>query len=388
MTAQSPPKLTLVGHPFSPIGRGRALRVVFAACRRVGIETAVRDVWNVQEPEAAHKTSIAPFLTTSFGEINLFHLNGDEIEPALKHLGPLPSGYNIVTPTWELPSYPIKWAHQISQFDEVWAESNYVRQSIAAAVDRPVIHMPLPTEIELDFFRGRRYFGIPEGSYVFLLFFDCRSYIARKNPQAVVECFRRLLAARPLAPTCLVVKLHGAEAAPRELEGVLADLHNFRSRVVVLNTTMLEVEVHNLIRCCDAFISLHRSEGYGLGLAEAMFLGLPAIGTAYSGNIDFMTPENSIPIGYRLVPVPPGAYPHADNQHWAEPDLDEATTQMIRLIDDPAAGRALGVRASRSIRTNFSYRAAGLRYARRLTQIASINMPRNNSNNRAMPEAC
>ena len=104
-----------------------------------------------------------------------------------------------------------------------------------------------------------------------------------------------------------------------------------------------------------------------------MYLGLPVIGTGHSGNLDFMTPDNSIMIGHRLVPVPCGAYPHAEDQYWADPDLDEATARMIELIDDPAAGRALGARGSRSIRTGFSYRAAGLRYANRLAEIAELN---------------
>jgi glycosyltransferase involved in cell wall biosynthesis len=131
---------------------------------------------------------------------------------------------------------------------------------------------------------------------------------------------------------------------------------------------MQEVEVHNLIRCCDAFVSLHRSEGFGLGLAEAMYLGLPVIGTGYSGNMDFMTTENSMPIGYELVPVPLGAYPHAEGQHWAEPDLDEAESRMIGLLDNPESGRMLGSWASRSIRTGFSYRASGLRIVQRLIE--------------------
>jgi glycosyltransferase involved in cell wall biosynthesis len=191
----------------------------------------------------------------------------------------------------------------------------------------------------------------------------------RKNPQAVVECFRRLLEERPWARTSLVVKLHGAEAAPAELQAFLASLNDLRGRVVVLNYTMTEVEIHNLIRCCDAFVSLHRSEGYGLGLAEAMYLGLPAVGTGYSGNMDFMTPDNSFPISFQLVPVPAGGYPHSEGQHWAEPDLDEALACMIKLLDHPGEGRALGVRASRSMRVDFSSRAAGLRYANRVTHI-------------------
>ena len=370
---RTPERVTLVGHPFAPIGVGRGLRVTFAACRSVGIETAVRDVWNLLEPEPAQAASILPFITNSYGAINIFHLNGDEVEPALERIGPLPLGYNIIAPFWELPRYPATWARQLEQFDEVWAASDYIRQSIAAAVEGPVIHMPLPTEVSLDAFRSRRYFGIPETSYAFLFFFDCRSYIVRKNPQAVVECFRRLMTARPWARTCLVMKLHGIEVAPTEVKNLLSDMHDLHGRVVVIETTMREVEVHNLIRCCDAFVSLHRSEGYGFGLAEAMYLGLPVIGTGYSGNMDFMTRENAILVDYRLVPIQAQAYPHAEDQHWAEPDLDQATEYMIGLVDNPAAGRALGARGSRSIRIGLSYRAAGLRCARRLTEIKGVD---------------
>ena len=370
---QTVPRVTLIGHPFSPIGTGRAVRVTFAACRSVGIDARMRDVWQFLEPEGAQVDSIVPFLTTTYSAMNIFHINGDEVAPVLERIGPLPPGYNIIVPFWELPRYPAEWACQLQRFDEVWAGSHYVRRSIAAAIDRPVIHMPLATEIALDTFRGRRWFGIPENSYAFLFFFDGRSYIARKNPQAVVDCFRRLLTSRPWARTCLVIKVHRVDAASADVREFLAGLADLRERVVVLEATMPEVEVHNLIRCCDAFVSLHRSEGFGHGLAEAMYLGLPVIGTGYSGNMDFMTPENSIPIGYRLIPVASGSYPHAEDQHWADPDLDEAVTQMIRLLDDPASGRALGRRASRCIRTAFSYRASGLRYKRRLDEIADAS---------------
>jgi glycosyltransferase involved in cell wall biosynthesis len=370
MNAPNLLRVNLVGHPFNPIGTGRALRVAFASCRSIGIETTVRDVWEFQEPEAAQAASIMRYLTRGYGEINVFHLNGNEIEPALERIGPLPQGHNIVVPFWELPRYPSEWAQQLERFDEVWAASRFIRDSVKASVKLPVFHMPLATEITFIQYMGRRYFGIPECNYAFLVFFDCRSYIMRKNPQAAVDCFRRLLDARPWARASLVVKLHGAEAAPAELQVFLESLKELRGRVIVLNATMTEVEVHNLVRCCDAFVSLHRSEGYGLGLAEAMYLALPVIGTAYSGNMDFMTPENSFPISYELVPVPPGAYPHSEDQTWAEPDLDEAVARMIELVDDPTRGRAIGLEASRSMRRDFSNRAAGLRYARRLAELS------------------
>jgi glycosyltransferase involved in cell wall biosynthesis len=188
----------------------------------------------------------------------------------------------------------------------------------------------------------------------------------------VVECFRRLVKARPFARAVLVLKLHGGENAPAELQTFLDSLADLTGRVVVLDATMQEGQVHNLIRDCDAFISLHRAEGFGLGLAEAMYLAKPVIGTAWSGNMDFMTAENSHPVPYELVPVPQGAYPQAENQEWAEPNLDAATAAMLALVDDQAAAKALGARASQDIRTGHSYRAAGLRYAARLAELAAL----------------
>jgi glycosyltransferase involved in cell wall biosynthesis len=366
----APLRLTQVGHPFNPIGTGRATRLVFAAARAAGLHVRVKDVYHFQMPEGAQAREISPHLTTDFGPVNLFHLNGDEIEPALNHLGGMPHGYNIVAPFWELPHFPHEWAVQVNRFNEVWAPSAFIRDAVAAAVEIPVLHMKLPTEVALDGFLSRRYFGIPEDSFAFFTFFDGRSFMARKNPQAVVACFRRLVAARPFARAVLVIKLHGGENAPAELQNFLAGVEDLAGRVVVLQATMQEGTVHNLIRDCDAFVSLHRSEGFGLGLAEAMFLGKPVIGTAWSGNMDFMTAENSHPVPYALAPVPEGAYPHAQGQAWAEPDLDAATAAMLALVDYQAAARALGTKASRHMRTHHSFRAAGLRYAARLAEIA------------------
>jgi glycosyltransferase involved in cell wall biosynthesis len=368
---RTPLRLTHVGHPFNPIGTGRATRLTIAAAQAAGIEIYVRDIYRFQKPETAQARAILPCMTDEFGAVNIFHLNGDEIEPALNHLGGLPDGYNIVAPFWELPKFPAAWAAQVNRFDEVWAPSAFIRDALAAAVDVPVLHMKLATEITLPHFESRRHFGIPENSFAFFTFFDGRSYMARKNPEAVVAAFRQMVAVLPYARTTLVIKLHGRENAPAELQTFLDGLDDLAGRVVLLDATMEEPQVHNLIRCCDAFVSLHRAEGFGLGLAEAMFLGKPVIGTGWSGNMDFMTAENSHLVPYELVAVPAGAYPHAEGQQWADPDIAAAASAMCALVEDPVAARALGTKASRDMRVGFSYRASGLRYADRLKAISS-----------------
>ncbi|MDM0077388.1 glycosyltransferase family 4 protein [Variovorax sp. J2P1-59] len=366
------PKITLVGHPFSPHGTGRALRLSLAACESAGIEVRVRDVWKQNPPEPSHQ-AITPLLTDTYGDINLFHVNGDEVIRTLDHLGPANGHFNVIFPFWELPRYPDIWARQLEKFDEVWAASNYIKDMLGRSVNRPIKHMPLATEIDLASFYDRKYFGIPENSYTFLFFFDCRSFIARKNPQAAVAAFRQLIAARPWVTTHLVIKMHGAEAARSEAQALFESVADLRERILILPERMQECEVHNLIRCCDSFVSLHRAEGYGLGLAEAMFLGLPSIGTGYSGNMDFMTSVNSVPVGFSLIDVPPEAYPHWEHQEWAEPNIAEAASRMIDLLDNPKKGRELGSNASRDMRVNFSYRATGQRYRARLEEIQSAH---------------
>jgi len=360
------PSPTLIGHPFNPIGTGRALRVTLAALWAVGVRPRVRDIWEFQTPEPSQARDILPLRTSEFGAINIFHINGMEIQKTLERLGPLPSGHNIIQPFWELPRYPSDWTSDVELFDEIWAPSRFVFDAISAAVDRPVHHMSLPVEVDIDQFLSRRYFGISEASFAFLFMFDLKSYIARKNPQALIRCFRQLIATRPWSAITLVVKVQGIDAAEGDARAFVESLEDLGSRVVVIDRMMTDAEVAGLIACCDAFVSLHRSEGFGLSLAEAMYLGIPTIATAWSGNLDFMTSETAELIDYKLVPVPLDAYPHAEHQVWAEPDIDQATERMTAFVDDPAAARALGQRGSRHIRAHACYRAGGLRYLKRL----------------------
>ena len=364
------PQPTLVGHPFSPVGTGRALRVTAAGLRAAGVRPNVRDVWQLHTPEPDQAREIVPLQTGQCGALNIFHINGMEIAATLDRLGGLPPGYNIIQPFWELPRYPAEWAADMAQFDEVWAASRFIAGAISAAVSRPVSHMPLGVEVDIGAWRSRRYFGIPEASFAFLLMFDLKSYVARKNPAAVIACFRRLVAARPRNAVALVVKMQGLAEAEADGREVLSSLAELGSRAVVIDRIMTDGDVAALIACCDATVSLHRSEGFGLSLAEAMHLGVPVIATAWSGNMDFTTADTAALVGYQLVPVPDGAYLHAEDQLWAEPNLDQAAAQMIAFVDDPAAARALGRRGSRHVRVHFCYRASGLRYLDRLRAIA------------------
>jgi glycosyltransferase involved in cell wall biosynthesis len=364
-------RVCLVGHPYAPIGMGEHVRLTFRAMRAAGMRPALGDIYGLVSREEAHVREFDPFIRNSFGALNVFHMNGDEVQQAMAHTAARQTdgAYNIIYPAWELSKYPDPWAKDLGRFDEIWAPSRFIQRSISAAVSRPVLHMPLACEVILGSFLGRRYFGIRESAYAFLFFFDVKSYASRKNPEAVIEAFREVRRARPNAEVCLVMKVNGGEDNPAAMARIRDAVADIEDSVLIIGRTMTDNEVKNLIRCADCFVSLHRSEGFGRGMAEAMYLGRPVIATGYSGNMDFCSDETAFLVRYRLVPVKDGEYPFWQGQEWAEPDTMHAAEHMIALVDRPEAGREIGRRASVHLRKGFGLRAAGNRFRRRIEEI-------------------
>jgi glycosyltransferase involved in cell wall biosynthesis len=365
--------LVLVGHPFAPIGMGEHVRSSFRAFRAAGIQTSIRDIYGLSKRddpsyEAEFGGYLAPQLSPT---CNIFHINGDEIEQAIPHLNDpnFEKAYNIVYPAWELSKYPEAWAHQLERFDEVWAPSMFIREAIARVVTRPVLHMPLAVEVGLDTFLGRRYFEIPEHTFVYVFFFDFSSYMERKNPFGVLNAFLKVVDALPNAPLHCVLKFKGGSQGHKDQAKLQSILEKYRDRIQTITRELTDNEIKNLVRCADCFVSLHRSEGFGRGIAEAMTLGRAAVATGYSGNMDFMTPDTSYLVDYALIPVARGSYPFAAGQHWADPDLDHAAQLMMRAYTHPDEMRAKAEAARRHMRARFSARAIGLRYLDRLEEI-------------------
>ena len=369
--AASVPAVCLVGHPYAPIGMGEHVRLTFRAMRAAGMRPAISDIYDLNEKEPGQLAEFSPFEVTTFGRINVWHINGDELAQALPHTAArqVPGSYNVIYPAWELSKYPDTWARQLDAFDEVWAPSLFIRDSIAASVRVPVVHMPLACEVLLESFLGRRAFGIRESALAFLFFFDVRSFQSRKNPEAVIDAFSRLAERRPEADILLVIKVNGAEQNPAGFDALRQRASTLGARVLFLQQLMTDNEVKNLVRCCDAFVSLHRSEGFGRGMAEAMCLGRAVVATGYSGNMDFCDEDTALLVPYTLVDVPEGAYPHAADQVWADPDVATAASLMERLLDEPALATDLGRRAALRMQKGFSLRIAGARFRARLAAI-------------------
>jgi glycosyltransferase involved in cell wall biosynthesis len=373
-----PEDITIVCNPFNKIGRGVATVNLIRAMNQVYFSPKVCDIASKLNPnyDRQIEQEILPQISSHPSDkVNIFVINVDEIKPTVDRLGAIPrNAYNIIYPAWELSRCPLQWSQELEVFNELWAPSEFVKNAFSTVFSKPIFILPHPVEIKLKYLLNRDYFRLPNFPYLFLFFFDFRSFIDRKNPYAVIDAFEKAFKARPLKDMRLVIKINGeksSDLAQKRFKELIERINSSKlnRKIILLEQTLDEIETKSLIRACDCFVSLHRSEGFGLGPAEAMFLGKPVIATYYSGNCDFMTSENSLPVDYRLIPVKEGQYPNWENQEWADPDIDQAAHLMIRLLDNSQLNEEIGRRASKSIRLQLSNIRVGFQAKERIQTI-------------------
>ena len=205
--------------------------------------------------------------------------------------------YNIVLFFWETNIVPEDRLKLLAYFDEIWVATRYNLESLSSVVQVPVCHIPHP--LQLNYHPGmpcRTSFGLDD-RFTFLFCFDFFSNFQRKNPLAIIKAFQQAFPERK--DVQLVIKSHNGQHYSDLLNPALEDIKS-DSRITWLDETMDQKRRYDLINACDCYVSLHRSEGFGLTMAEAMLMEKPVIATGYSGNLDFMTHENSFLCGYKL----------------------------------------------------------------------------------------
>lgn len=250
---------------------------------------------------------------------------------------------NIALWFWELEKFPVRWHPAFEYYDEIWVTTGFCEKAIADVSPVPVVKIDYPFYPSRETpVPDRAGFGFPDGVCVFLFNFDFHSVLKRKNPDGLIAAFRRAFDPQK-DNALLVLKSINAHCYPGPAEELKRSTGGLN--VHWINEHLDGSRMRSLIATADCYVSLHRSEGLGLGMAQAMGYGKPVIATGYSGNMDFMTVENSLPVRYRLAELDRDYGVFEKGNFWAEPDLDHAAELMRRVYEHRDEAARLGLRA-------------------------------------------
>jgi glycosyltransferase involved in cell wall biosynthesis/SAM-dependent methyltransferase len=360
--------LNVVGYLNAELGVGEVARQAIGALDAAGIPVIPIGVTagvGREEHDFEHQSHASGPFTT-----NLVCVNADMLPTIAGQLGPgfFEDRRTIGWWWWESDALPERWHGSFDLVDEIWAGSRFVAETLAKVSPVPVAYIPTPVTMRPGVAFDRAAVGLPDG-FVFLFSFDFNSVVARKNPAGVVEAFRRAFP-EPRAGVSLVLKSINGDRHP-DAVAALAQVIGGRDDIVLRDEFLDADQRDVLIASCDCYVSLHRSEGFGFTLAEAMLLGKPVIGTAYSGSGDYLSDQTGFVVDHELVPIGEGAEPYPADGRWAEPDLDHAAELLRRVVEDPVEARTRAERGRAFILAHHSPATAGRAMAERLARSAS-----------------
>jgi len=365
--------VTLVGYPRADIGEGEFLRQTAGSFLQAGVPFGIYDYDIGVKLSRTDDRFISNIRTDNPYSVNIFHLKPDQSEASVVALGDSFVGgrYNIGYWLWELRLFPELWIRPLKYFHEIWCPSRFVQSAIAERSTRPVRYMPPTIEIAEPEGFDRTQFKLPAKPFLFLFVFDFKSHVSRKNPIGCVRAFQR---AFPNGDETagLVIKSMDGDRYPEEFRRLTEEVQN-DPRITLIDAMFTVREVLGLMKVCDAFVSLHRSEGIGLCLAQSMLLGKPVIATSYSGNTDFTLPDNSCLVDFSLIPVKDGEYPFWEGQVWADPSIDHAADYMRQLVADKTYCKKIAEAGRSYIKTFHSAEAVGKVYRSRLVELGALD---------------
>lgn len=344
------PGVNLVGYLRAELGIAEVARKLAAATRGAGVPLAPityrRTVSREQSPLEERESRRAPY------DVNVICVNADQLPLFRSDVGPAlwHDRYTIGVWFWEVSEFPDAYADALNLVDEVWVASAFVADAVRAKTTKPVHTVPLPIESPIPPERTRTELGLPAG-FLFLYSFDFLSVFERKNPLGALEAFTAAFA--PAEGPVLVLKSINGDRDPAALERLRTAAAG-RPDIVVIDGYINAGDRDALMSACDCYVSLHRSEGYGLTIAEAMAAAKPVVVTGYSGNLDFTTERNSYLVGYDVVPVPEGCAPYPTTSVWAEPDRSHAAQLLRHVWKNQDEARAVGALAREQVLQRFA----------------------------------
>ncbi len=363
----------LSGHITGDFGLAEAGRGTLRAMQAAGIPFKIMDLKVGGQPNS--DTSYTNFSEDNPYPINIVQTNPNWVEQILAGYFPgIGSGYfqgkyNIGVWLWELPQFPAEWQWAFDLFDEIWTPSNFCAEAFSAVSQVPVLKIPVSLVFPQPSLK-RTELKLPKNKFIFLFIFDFGSSFERKNPFATIEAFKQAFG-QANQDVLLVLKFANSHYFPERREQ-LKELTEDWPSIQFIDGHLKKEEIHGLVNSCDCYVSLHRAEGFGLTMSEAMYYGKPVIATAYSSNMEFMNVGNSFPVKYELVTTTEdyGAYPKGSV--WAESDVDHAAELMEYVFNNYQEAQKVGDRAAKEIRSLLSPTTVGKKIRSRLEFIMKM----------------
>ena len=336
VNGKNPRGVNLIGPVEQPSGLGQSCRLVKRELEAAGIPVSVvnfsRVGGNCFQGEFKY-------------DINLIHVNMHEFADFVNSMteDELGSRYNIAFWLWEMPEFPKQWIRLTEIVDEIWTPSEFSSEAVRRITQKPVYTVPYYITVTSNEDLERKDFHLPEDKFLFLMLFDKNSCMERKNPEGVIEAFKKAFSEKD--DVGLVVKINNVDR--QDVERIKNTLKGYS--VYFINEMLSREDLIRLIELCDCYVSMHRAEGYGLVLAESMLLGTPTIATGYSANTEFQSADTACLVNYETVELKKDVSLYHKGDHWADPNVNTCAEYMKKIYSDRAFREQLSQKAKESL---------------------------------------
>ena len=360
--------ISYVGFFRGVLGLGQAARMYVSSLNAVGVQPQLIDIsWLANFSATDFPKPSAAQLDLGAAKVVVFHFNAEtfsSLQAETRLIEAAKDSYVIGAWAWEALEFPDEFCGFLSYVNEVWALSDFTAEILRQKASVPVLTIPIAIEVP-DVTPDRKRFSLDEDEFVFLFNFDYNSHSSRKNPDLVIQAFAQAFNSQDQV-RLMIKSINGGQHPQAALKLAKAAQG---LKVTFLDEALSSDERFVLLNSCDAYVSLHRAEGFGLGMAEAMAYGKAVIGTGWSGNMIFMNPNNSYLVDFTMEPLEEVSGPYLQGTLWAQPSLDSAIEQMVIAWQDNELRAKKSVQAKEDIAILLNEETVGSIMLERLLEI-------------------